>query len=96
MILTLASIWRHTSAMLAGSRANRRAALPVVALVALAALVHQLELLKLLLQGDSANVHLGAWATEGGWFPTPRSRLLLVRLVLHHFCGHCVPAEYVV
>jgi len=90
VIFTLASVRSNTSAMLAGSGANGRAVSTIVALVASAALKHQPGLLDVDVLCHPADVHLGAGATESGWFPAPASCLVLVWLVRSHLSGHCV------
>ena len=91
MILTLASVRSNTSAVLAGSGANRRTVSTVVALVASAALKHQPGLLDVDVLCDPANVHLCPGAPESGRLPAPASCLVLVWLVCCHLSGHCVP-----
>ena len=91
MILTLASVGSNTSAVLAGSVANRRTVSTVVALVAFAALKHQPLLIDVNVLGDPSDVHLGPGATESGRPEAPASCLVLVRLVRCHLSRHCVP-----
>ena len=93
MVLTLASVWGNTSAVLAILATDRRTMLTVDALVAFAALVHQPGLLNVDILGDPADVHLGASAAETWWFEAPTGRLVLVGLVCSHLGGHCVPGE---
>ena len=93
MVLTLASVWSNTSAVLAILATDRRTMLTVDALVAFAALVHQPCLLNVHVLGDSPDVHLSAGAAETWWFEAPTGRLVLVRLVCSHLGGHCVPGE---
>ena len=91
MILTLATVGSNTSAVLAGSGANGRTVATIVALVASAALKHQLGLLDVDVLCHPANVHLGPGAPEGGRLPAPARFLILIWLVGCHLSGHCVP-----
>ena len=93
MVLTLASVRSNTSAVLAILATDRGTMLTVGALVAFAALVHQPCLLDVNVLGDSADVHLGAGASETRRFEAPTGRLVLVRLVCSHLGGHCVPGD---